>query len=131
MGKKLKYHSLIDKVYKRLNLYIAFEKVKANRGAKGVDNVSLEEFERNLDTNLEELHRLLYEDKYQLQPLRRVFIPKPNGNRRPLGIPTVRDRIAQQALLNRIGKIFEAKFLDCSLGYRPNRSALQAIQRVE
>lgn len=129
--KKLKHHSLIDKVYKRLNLYIAFEGVRANKGAGGIDKVSLEEFERNLDLNLEEIHRLLYEDKYQPQPVRRVVIPKPNGDQRPLGIPTVRDRIVQRALLNRIGKIFEAKFRDCSFGYRPNRNALQAIQRVE
>jgi len=131
VGKKLKHHSLIDKVYKRLNLSIAFEKVKANKGAGGVDRVSLEEFERNRDFNLEEIHRLLYEDKYQPQPVRRVSIPKPNGDRRPLGIPTVRDRVVQQALLNRIGKIFEAKFKDCSFGFRPDRSAQQAIQRVE
>lgn len=131
MGKKLKHHSLIDKVYKRLNLCIAFEKVKANGGAGGIDKVSLEEFERNQDLNLEEIHRLLYEDKYQPQPVKRVFIPKPNGDKRPLGIPTIRDRVVQQALLNRIGKIFEVKFMDCSYGFRPNRSALGAIQRVE
>lgn len=131
MGKKLKHHSLIDKVYKRLNLYIAFEKVKANGGAGGIDKVSLEEFERNRDFNLEEIHRLLYEDKYQPQPVRRVFIPKPNGDKRPLGIPTIRDRVVQQALLNRLGKIFEAKFMDCSYGFRPDRNAHAAIQRVE
>jgi len=131
VGKKIKHHSLIDKVYKRLNLYIAFEKVRANRGAGGIDRVSLKEFERNLDFNLEEIHRLLYEDRYQPQPVRRVFISKPNGDKRPLGIPTIRDRVVQQALLNRIGKIFEAKFMDCSFGFRPNRSAIGAIQRVE
>lgn len=131
VGKKLKHHSLIDKVYKRLNLYIAFERVRLNKGVAGVDRVSLEEFERNLEFNLEEIHRLLYEDKYQPQPVRRVFIPKPNGDQRPLGIPTVRDRVTQQALLNRIGKIFEAKFMDCSFGYRPNRNTLQAISRLE
>lgn len=131
MGKKLKHHSLIDKVYKRLNLYIAFEKVRANKGAGGIDRVSLEEFERNRDLNLEEIHRLLYEDRYEPQPVKRVFIPKPNGDRRPLGIPTIRDRVVQQALLNRIGKIFEAKFMECSFGFRPNRSALGAIRKVE
>lgn len=72
MDKKFKHHSLIDKVYKRLNLYIAFEKVKANRGAGGVDGISLEEFEANLDTNLEEIHRLLYEDRYIPLAVRRV-----------------------------------------------------------
>lgn len=131
MAKKLKHHSLIDKVYKRLNLYIAFERVRQNKGAGGVDRVSLEEFERNLEFNLEEIHRLLYEDKYEPQPVRRVYIPKPNGEKRPLGIPTVRDRVTQQAILNRIGKIFEAKFMDCSYGFRPNRSALKAVETVE
>lgn len=131
MDKKFKHHSLIDKVYRRLNLYIAFEKVKANKGAGGVDNVSLEEFEKNLDTNLEEAHRLLYEDRYIPQPVRRVYIPKPNGDQRALGIPTVRDRVVQQAVLNRLEKIFEAKFKDCSYGFRAGRSPLQAIQRVE
>jgi group II intron reverse transcriptase/maturase len=131
VAKKLKHHSLIDKVYKRLNLYIAFERVRLNKGAGGIDKVSLGEFERNLEFNLEEIHRLLYEDKYQPRPVRRVFIPKPNGDKRPLGIPTVRDRIVQQAILNRIGEIFEAKFLDCSYGYRPSRDALGAIRKIE
>jgi len=129
--KKFKHHSLIDKVYKRLNLYIAFEKVKANKGVCGTDGESLEGFEAELDTNIEEIHRLLYEDKYTPGTVKRVYIPKPNGGERPLGIPTVRDRIVQQALLNRIGKIFEAKFKDCSYGFRPNRSPLQAVQKVE
>lgn len=128
---KFKVHSLIDKVYKRLNLYIAWEKVKARKGAGGVDRVSLERFERNRDFNLEEIHRLLYEDKYQPQPVRRVWIPKPNGGIRPLGIPTIRDRVVQQALLNRMEKIFEPKFLDCSFGFRPNRSCQEAIRKVE
>lgn len=131
MDKKFKHHSLIDKVYKRLNLYIAYEKVKANRGAGGVDMVSLEGFERNLESNLEELHRLLYEDKYEPLPVKRVYIPKPNGDKRPLGIPTIRDRVAQQALLNRLGKIFEAKFCECSYGFRPQRSCQQAIDKVD
>lgn len=131
MAKKFKHHSLIDKVYKRINLYIAYERVRQNKGAGGVDGVSLEEFGRNLEYNLEEIHRLLYEDRYEPQPVRRVYIPKPDGDKRPLGIPTVRDRVTQQALLNRIGTIFEAKFIDCSYGFRPNRSALEAVKRVE
>lgn len=131
MGKKLKHHSLIDKVYKRLNLHIAYEKVKANKGAGGMDGVTIEMFEKNLADNLEEAHRLLYEDKYEPQPVRRVYIPKANGDLRPLGIPTVRDRVVQQALLNRLEKIFEAKFKDCSYGFRQGRSQLQAIGKIE
>jgi group II intron reverse transcriptase/maturase len=130
-SKEFKVHSLIDKVYKRLNLYIAFEKVKANRGASGVDRVSLEEFERNLTSNIEEIHRLLYEDKYTPQPVRRVWIPKPDGDKRPLGVPTVRDRIVQQAILNRLEQIFEPEFSDCSYGFRKGRSCHQAIEKVE
>ena len=131
MEKKFKHHSLIDKVYQRLNLHIAYEKVKANKGAGGVDGVTLKEFEGNLERNLEEAHRLLYEDRYVPEPVRRVYIPKANGDRRPLGIPTVRDRVVQQAILNRLEKIFEAKFKDCSYGFRAGRSSLQAIKKVE
>lgn len=130
-SREFRVHSLIDKVYKLLNLYIAWEKVKANKGAGGVDRVSVGDFEQDLDLNLREIHRLLYEDKYIPQPVRRVWIPKPNGDRRPLGIPTIRDRVVQQALLNRLSKIYEPKFLDCSFGFRPERSAHQAIQRIE
>lgn len=131
MERKFKHHSLIDKVYKRLNLHIAYEKVKANKGAGGVDGVTIEEFEQNLERNLEEAHRLLYEDRYVPEAVRRVYIPKANGDRRPLGIPTVRDRVVQQAVLNRLEKIFEAKFKDCSYGFRAGRSPLQAIKKVE
>lgn len=130
-SKEFKVHSLIDKVYKLLNLYIAWEKVRANKGKGGIDRVSIEDFEQNLDLNLREIHRLLYEDRYAPQPVRRVWIPKPDGNKRPLGIPTIRDRVVQQALLNRLSKIFEPKFLDCSFGFRPNCSAHQAIERIE
>ena len=129
--KKFKAHSLIDKVYSRLNLLIAYERVKENKGAAGVDRVSLDKFERDLEQNVEEIHRLLYENKYTPKPVRRVYIPKSNGKTRPLGIPTVRDRVVQQAILNKIGKIFEPKFRDCSYGFRPNRSGLQAIAKVE
>jgi len=129
--KKFKAHSLIDKIYSRLNLLIAYERVKENKGAAGIDRVSLDEFERNLEQNIEEIHRLLYEDKYISSPVRRVNIPKGNGKMRPLGIPTVRDRVMQQAVLNKVGKIFEPKFKDCSYGFRPNRSGLQAIAKVE
>lgn len=130
-SKEFKVHSLIDKVYKLLNLYIAWEKVRANKGAGGVDRVSIDDFGQNVDLNLREIHRLLYEDKYAPQPVRRVWIPKSNGDKRPLGIPVVRDRVVQQALLNRLSSIFEPKFLDCSFGFRPGRSSHQAIERLE
>ena len=122
---------MIDKVYKPLNLYIAWEKVKANRGSGGVDRVSIEDFDENLSQNLDEIHRLLKEDRYSPQPVRRVWIPKSNGDKRPLGIPSVRDRVVQQALLNRLQRIFEPKFCDCSYGFRAGRSPHLAIARVE
>jgi len=128
---EFKVHSLIDKVYKPLNLYIAWEKVRANKGSGGVDRVTIENFEQNLSQNLDEIHRLLKEDRYLPQPVRRVWIPKPNKDKRPLGIPSVRDRVVQQALLNRLQRIFEPKFCDCSYGFRPGRSPHQAIARVE
>jgi len=128
---KFKVHSLIDKVYKPLNLYIAWEKVKANKGSGGVDRVSIEDFDENLSQNLDEIHRLLKEDRYLPQPVRRVWIPKPNKDKRPLGIPSVRDRVVQQALLNRMQRIFEPKFCDCSFGFRAQRSPQKAIARVE
>jgi len=128
---EFKVHSLIDKVYKPLNLYIAWEKVRTNKGSGGVDRVTIENFEQNLPQNLDEIHRLLKEDRYLPQPVRRVWIPKPNKDKRPLGIPSVRDRVVQQALLNRMQRIFEAKFSDCSYGFRPGRSPHQAIARVE
>jgi len=126
-----KVHSLIDKVYKPLNLYIAWEKVRVNKGCGGIDRVSIEEFDRNLIQNLDEIHRLLKEDRYLPQPVERVWIPKPNGGKRPLGIPVVRDRVVQQALLNRMQRIFEPKFCDCSFGFRPGRSAHQAIEKLK
>jgi RNA-directed DNA polymerase len=90
-GQKQKVHSLVDKVYSRKNLTLAWERVRANHGAGGADGVTIGEFEANLDANLERLHRELREDTYQPQPVRRLEIPKRGapGKTRPLGIPTV------------------------------------------
>jgi RNA-directed DNA polymerase len=128
---KKKYHSLIFKVWNWKNLNDAWEKVKQNRGAAGIDDVSIEEFERTREQNLNEIQRLLREDRYVPNPVKRVYIPKPDGKRRPLGIPTIRDRVVQQALKNVIESIFEAEFMDSSFGYRPGRSAKQAIDQIE
>lgn len=128
---KLKWHSLIDKVWNFNNLRRAWAKVKANRGSGGIDSVTIEQFEANLEQNLEEINRLLRQDRYKPTPVRRRYIPKPDGRYRPLGIPTVRDRVVQQALKNVLESIFEQEFLECSYGYRPRKSAHEAIKAIE
>ena len=127
-----KVHSLIDKVYKRKNLEMAWEKVKANRGSGGVDGQNLEAFEAQLNQQLERLQRELKEDTYQPLPVRQHPIPKRDkpGEYRVLGIPTIYDRVCQQALLNRLEPIFEPIFADASFGYRRGRSTKDALRKV-
>lgn len=130
-GKK-KVHSLVDKVYQRTNLKIAWERVKANRGAGGVDGVTVKEFEKDLEANLERLYQELREGRYQPQPVRRLEIPKRGdpGKTRPLGIPSVFDRVCQQALVNRIEPIFEEVFDASSFGYRKGRQTRDALKKI-
>ena len=127
-----KVHSLIDKVYKRKNLEMAWEKVKANRGSGGVDGQTLGAFEAQLNPQLELLQRELKEDTYQPLPVRQHPIPKRDkpGEHRMLGIPTIYDRVCQQALLNRLEPIFEPIFDDASFGYRRGRSPKDALRKV-
>jgi group II intron reverse transcriptase/maturase len=127
-----KVHSLVDKVYQPKNLREAWEKVKANRGSGGIDGQSLGEFEQGLEEHLGRLHEELRTDRYQPLPVKRVKIPKTDkpGEKRPLGIPVVYDRVCQQALLNRLQPIFEPVFDDSSFGYRPGRSAKDALRKV-
>jgi group II intron reverse transcriptase/maturase len=127
-----KVHSLIDKVCKRKNLEMAWEKVKANRGSGGVDGQNLEAFEAQLDQQLDRLQRELKEDTYQPLPVRQQPIPKRDkpGEYRMLGIPAIYDRVCQQALLNRLEPIFEPIFDDASFGYRRGRSPKDALRKV-
>jgi RNA-directed DNA polymerase len=127
-----KVYSLVDKIYKMKNLEMAWERVRANHGAGGVDGESVEAFEINLTVNLERLHAELKYDTYQPQAVRRQLIPKPGqpNQKRPLGIPTVYDRVCQQAILNRIEPIFEPVFDDASFGYRRGRSTKDALRKV-
>src|SRR5215831_7539951 len=127
-----KVHSLVDKVYKQKNLEIAWERVQANRGSGGVDGQSLEEFAAQLDQQLGRMQRELQEDTYQPQPVRQVQIPKAGkpGEYRTLGIPTIYDRVCQQALLNRLEPIFEPIFDDANFGYRRGRSTKDAMRKV-
>jgi RNA-directed DNA polymerase len=127
-----KWFSLIDKVYAPGNLRSAFAEVKANRGAAGVDRQSIEGYERRLEDNLAHLARQLREGSYRPQALRRVWIPKPGSKeRRPLGIPTVRDRVAQAALRHLVEPIFEHGFAEHSYGFRPGRGCKDALRRVD
>jgi len=127
-----KVHSLIDKVYERKNLVSAWERVQANRGSGGIDGVSLAAFERQLDEQLDRLQRELREDAYQPQPVRQKRIPKGGkpGEFRTLGIPTIYDRVCQQAILNRLEPIFEPIFDDANFGYRRGRSTKDALRKV-
>ena len=127
-----KVHSLVDKVYKQKNLEIAWECVQANRGSGGVDGQSLEEFAAQLSQQLDRLQRELREDTYRPQPVRQVQIPKAGkpGEFRTLGIPTIYDRVCQQALRNRLEPIFEPIFDDANFGYRRGRSTKDAMRKV-
>ncbi len=127
-----KWFSLMDKVYALPNLRKAFERVKANGGAAGVDHVTVEEFEHHLGANLEKLCRSLRDGSYRPQAIRRVWIPKPGSQeKRPLGIPTVRDRVVQAALRAVLEPIFERDFAAQSYGFRPHRGCKDALRRVD
>lgn len=129
---KFKRHSLSGQLWDMRNLSEAWKKVKANKGSGGIDGESVERFEARLEQNLAEIQRLLKQDRYRPQPVRRVYIPKAYGKKkRPLGIPTIRDRVVQQSLKNLLEPIFEEIFLLCSHGYRPDKNAHQAIRKAE
>jgi group II intron reverse transcriptase/maturase len=122
----------VDKVYQRKNLEMAWERVKANRGSGGVDGQNLEAFAAQLDQQLDRLQSELKEDTYQPQPVRQVQIPKAGkpGEFRMLGVPTIFDRVCQQALLNRLEPIFEPVFDEANFGYRRGRSTKDAMRKV-
>ncbi len=131
MGKKRKVHSLTGRIDDRLMMQ-AFKAVKKNRGAAGIDKVSIGMFQQNLDANLAALKRDLKKGTFTPKPLRRVWIPKDaKGIKlRPLGIPAVRDRVAQEVIRRLLEPIFEPLFHDSSFGFRPGRSCHNAIDRV-
>lgn len=126
------WFSLIDKVYKPGNLRAAFAKVKANQGSAGVDRQTIEMFEADLDTNLSKVAQQLADSSYRPQAVRRHWIAKPGSReKRPLGIPTVRDRVVETALRNVIEPIFERDFAEHSYGFRPGRGCKDALRRVD
>ena len=128
---KIKVHSLTGRITSKL-VFEAWRAVQRNRGAAGIDKVSIQMFAKNLDANLARLKRELKQRTYQPLPARRVYIPKDaRGTKfRPLGIPAVRDRIAQEVLRRLLSPIFEARFHDHSYGFRPGRSCHEAVEKV-
>jgi RNA-directed DNA polymerase len=124
------WYTLIDKVYRLKNLEESYNKVASNGGSAGVDHVSVEKYGEDLKRELEELRQQLQTGSYTPQQIRRVYIPKAGGGERPLGIPTVRDRVVQTALLHVIEPIFEKEFLDCSYGFRPQRGCKDALRKT-
>jgi RNA-directed DNA polymerase len=130
---KFRFYALYDRIYRWDTLVVAWELVCRNNGAPGIDGLTIDKITDSAEGPRGFMKRLqedLRTKRYQPQPVRRVYIPKANGKLRPLGIPTIRDRIVQTAVLLILEPIFEADFLDCSYGFRPGRSAHQALEVI-
>ncbi len=130
---KFRFYVLYDRIYRRDVLSSAYQIARANKGKAGVDGVTFEDIEGGaggIEGYLDDIQESLRSKSYRPSMVRRVWIPKPDGRKRPLGIPTIRDRVIQTAVLLIIEPIFEADFMDCSYGFRPKRSAHEALGEV-
>ena len=121
---------LIDEIVEARNFWEAWMSVKRNHGAAGIDKMPAEELDVYLPKHMDEITQSICEKRYKPSPVRRVYIPKPNGTKRPLGIPTVIDRVVQQAAAQVLSKVYEPVFSDHSYGFRPNRSCHMAIRKA-
>ena len=129
---EIKYsNGLLEKIIDRNNLNQAFKRVKANKGSHGIDGMKVDELLQYLKENGDSLRQFILDGSYKPNPVRRVEIPKSDGKKRPLGIPTIVDRVIQQAIAQVLIPIFEEKFSENSYGFRPNRSAHQAILKCK
>ena len=130
-NKGMPLYAVFPLLYREDVLSEAWKRVKANKGSSGVDGIEIEDIETmGIEKYLTEIKEELMDGKYKPSPVRRVMIPKPDGSKRPLGIPTVKDRIVQMATKIAIEPVFEADFRECSYGFRPKRSAKQALEKV-
>lgn len=124
-------YELLERIISKDNLNEAYKRVKKNKGSHGVDKMGVDELLTYLKDNGDQLKQSILNGSYKPNPVRRVEIPKPDGKKRPLGIPTVVDRVVQQAIAQVLSPIFERTFSVNSFGFRPNKSANQAIQRCK
>lgn len=129
-GKENNDMELINVILNDVNLKEAVRRVKSKKGAPGVDKMSVNEIDEYLEKNRENIKQSILDKRYKPQPVKRVYIPKSSGKKRPLGIPTVVDRVIQQAIAQVLSKIYDSKFSDNSFGFRPNRSAHDAMMRT-